>query len=316
MAGHLVERVRFRPAAEIEHKVAADEVFGHAVQLPGFQGFLDGLPSTLGAQDLKDLVAAMRQARADGRPILWAMGAHAVKCGLTPWLTALAREGFMTALALNGAAVIHDLELALIGETSEDVAAHLGDGAFGTADEPGRLLGEALRTGGRRGFGAIAAEVLASDCMPRRDRSLLAALRQCDVPVTVHAALGTDTIHFHPSVDWSLLGGALQRDFTTYVDLVAELDGGGVYLNVGSAVLLPEVFLKAVTVIRNGGRRLEGFTTANLDMIQHYRPRENVLRRPGGRAIALTGHHEIMIPLIGCALLSGERPIPEGGSTS
>ncbi len=306
------EDVTFRPVAEIKHKVHAEEDFGFAVQLPGFQSFIDGLPNVLAAKELKKLIKAMRQARENGKPIIWAMGAHSIKCGLTPWLLALARQGFITAFAFNGACAIHDLELALAAETSEDVAAHLTDGLFGTADEPGRLIGKALTKAKNEGFGPTISKLLASELFPRRDLSLLAGCHNLKIPVTFHAALGTDTIHFHPAVDWAILGKALQRDFESYVGKIAELNDGGVYLNVGSAVLLPEVFLKALTVARNQGKEVNDFTTANLDMVQHYRPKVNVLSRPGGQAIALTGHHEIMIPLLACSLLSGPAKIPTG----
>ena len=315
--------VNFRPVKEIAHKVHASQDFAHAVQLPGFQSFIDGLPDVLAAKELKALIAAIRLAKEKGKPIIWAMGAHSIKCGLTPWLLAMAREGFITAMAFNGACVIHDLELALAAETSEDVAEHLSDGLFGTADEPGRLIGEALSAAigveaasgkgatSNKGFGQIVTTLLASEKFPRRDLSLMAGCCRLGIPVTFHAALGTDTIHFHPAVDWSLLGKSLQLDFEDYVAEIAELNDGGVYLNVGSAVLLPEVFLKALTINRNMGKKVNDFTTANLDMVQHYRPRVNVLSRPGGQAIALTGHHEIMIPLLACALLSGKSRVPE-----
>ena len=304
--------VNFRPVKEIPHKVHASKDYGHALSLPGFQSFLDGLPNVLAAKELKALIQSLRQAKEKGKPIIWAMGAHSIKCGLTPWLLALAREGFITAFAFNGACVIHDLELALAAETSEDVAEHLSDGLFGTADEPGKMIGEALAQNPEQGFGQTVTDLLASDQFPRRDLSLLAGCARLQIPVSFHAALGTDTIHFHPAVDWALLGKALQIDFEQYVAQIAKLNDGGVYLNVGSAVLLPEVFLKALTINRNLGRKVNDFTTANLDMVQHYRPKVNVLSRPGGQAIALTGHHEIMIPLLVCALLSGESRVPKG----
>jgi len=311
--GSVFDQISFRSIKDIDHKVD-EKVMGHAVSLPGFNSFIDGLPNVLAADGLRDLLQALRKAKELGRPIMWSMGAHSIKCGLTPWLIALAREGFLTSLSINGAAVIHDIELALAAETSEDVEAHLDGGVFGSANEPGAMLGACVEENGDNGegFGQQAAALLAGERFARTDLSLLAGLHRLDVPVTVHAALGTDTIHFHPALDWGLLGTALKRDFELFIELVRGLDSGGVFVNVGSAVIMPEVFLKALTVARNTGTTIEDFTTANLDMIQHYRPRENVLKRPGGRAIALTGHHEIMIPLLACALFSGEIVTTKG----
>jgi hypothetical protein len=299
------DRIKFRPVKEIPHLIDAKKAFGHAVKLPDFDRFIDGLPDVLGAKGLKNLILAMRTARDEGKEIVLGMGAHSIKCGLTPWLLALAREGFITSVAMNGACLIHDIELALCGETSEDVSSHLQDGLFGSADEPGTIVGNALSAEESQGLGLgkIAAKLLTSTAFPQRGNSLIGGLSQLNIPITFHAALGTDTIHFHPKLDWALLGKALEHDFDNFIESVAKLSGG-VYINLGSAVILPEVFLKALSIARNTGSEVSGFTTANLDMIQHYRPRENVLKRPGGQAIALTGHHEIMIPLIGAALLS------------
>ncbi len=299
------DKIKFHPVKEISHLVEAKKTFGHAVKLPDFDKFIDGLPEVLGAKSLKNLIKAMRLAKEQGKEIILGMGAHSIKCGLTPWLLALAREGFITSVAMNGACLIHDIELALCGETSEDVGAHLGDGLFGSANEPGLIVGEALDSKENRGkgLGKIAGELLTSDLFPQKGYSLIGGLSQLNIPMTFHAALGTDTIHFHPKLDWALLGKALEHDFESFIESVSKLSGG-VYINLGSAVILPEVFLKALSIARNTGSEVSGFTTANLDMIQHYRPNANVLKRPGGQAIALTGHHEIMIPLIGASLLS------------
>jgi len=334
-------KIKFRSVNEIDHIVKAKETFGHAVKLPDFGKFINGLPEVLGAKSLKNLILAMKTARKNNKPIILGMGAHSIKCGLTPWILALAREGFITAVAMNGACLIHDMELGLCGETSEDVNAHLDTGLFGSADEPGSILGKALhdemgktlddeigktlqdQVNGKlkeeistapreedyninKRLGAIASRLLSSsDIFPMKGYSLIAGLSSLNIPITFHAALGTDTVHFHPAVDWGILGKALENDFNLFIEHVSHLDGG-VYINLGSAVILPEVFLKALSIARNTGSKISDFTTANMDMIQHYRPRENVLKRPGGQAIALTGHHEIMIPLLTAALLAND----------
>ena len=300
-------KIKFHPVKDIDHLVSADETFGHAVKLPNFGKFIDGLPQVLAAKNLKALISALRTARNTRKEIILGMGAHSIKCGLTPWILSMAREGFITSVAMNGACLIHDMELAICGETSEDVGSHLSDGLFGSADEPGTFIGEALNNPENMGagFGEIAVQLLQSEKFPLKCNSLIHGLSQLNIPVTFHAALGTDTIHFHPKVDWGLLGKALEADFERFIGHVSTLSEG-VYINLGSAVILPEVFLKALSIGRNTGSIIENFTTANLDMIQHYRPRENVLKRPGGQAIALTGHHEIMVPLIAAALLSDE----------
>lgn len=271
--------------------------------------WLDGLPRILAADSLRLLVAALEEARRKGKPIVWGLGGHVIKCGLAPVLLDLARRGFATAFALNGAAAIHDFEIALSGATSEDVEAVLPGGRFGTAEETGREMNRAIVEGVRDGLGAGEAlcrhldGVAAPELAPY---SLLVGSWRAAVPVTVHVAIGADTPHTHPAFDPAALGAATHQDFRLFCSLAAELDGGGVYVNVGSAVILPEVFLKAVSVVRNLGHALREFTTVNLDFLQHYRPRVNVLGRPhaqaGGQGIALTGHHELMIPLLAAVL--------------
>ena len=271
-----------------------------------FQDFFSSLPNILAAKHFKDVVAAVVQARKDGRPVMLGMGAHSIKVGLSPVIIDLMERGVITSLALNGAGIIHDFELAFIGQTSEDVDKEILSGAFGMAEETGSMLNQAIRTAGTdEGIGAAVGRMIHSSDFPYKDKSLLAAGRRLNVPITVHIAIGTDIIHMHPSFDGRATGEAAHRDFITFCSLVSELEGG-VYINLGSAVLLPEIFLKAVTLVRNLGHSLQHFTTVNMDFVQHYRPNTNVVRRPtqgGGRGFALTGHHEIMLPLLAAAII-------------
>ena len=250
-------------------------------------------------------------AREQGRAILWGMGGHVIKCGLAPVLIDLMRRGLATGFVLNGAAAIHDFEIALAGHTSEDVEAVLPGGRFGTAEETGREMNRAIVEGDRDALGMGEALGRALDGMGEAvtcpEVSLLLNAYRAGVPVTVHVAVGTDTPHTHPAADGAAIGSATHRDFRLFCGLVTELDRGGIYLNTGSAVLLPEVFLKAVSTVRNLGHPLAEFTTANFDFLQHYRPRVNVVERPhaesGGKGYAITGHHELMIPLLAAALI-------------
>jgi hypothetical protein len=251
-------------------------------------------------------VDAITAAQTKNKPVIWGIGGHVIKCGMAPVLIDLMRRGFATAFAMNGSAAIHDFEIALAGATSEDVEAVLPDGRFGAAEETGREWNRALQPG----IGAGEALGCALDRLAARqfaDASLLLQAWGAKVPVTVHVAIGTDTPHMHPAVNPETLGSATHLDFRLFCSLVAALDGGGIYINVGSAVVMPEVFLKAVSCVRNLGHELRGFTTVNLDFLQHYRPRMNVVERPhaqsGGKGYALTGHHEILIPLIAAALI-------------
>ncbi len=280
------------------------------------RAYLDSLPNQLAARSLREIVAHILAARSHGRPVILAMGAHVIKVGLSPIVVDLLERGLVTAVALNGACVVHDFELAYAGFTSEDVEAQLAGGEFGMAEETGRILNEAVADGARRGlgFGRAVGERLLTLKPPYLSQSLVAACARLDLPCTVHVALGTDIIHMHPSCDGARVGEATQRDFRLLAAIVADLEGGGVYLNVGSAVLLPEVFLKALTLARNLGHRVREFVTVNLDFIQHYRPTQNVVRRPvaqGGKGYALTGHHELLIPLLAAALIEGLEE-PEG----
>ena len=271
--------------------------------------FLESLPNILAARDLRQLAELIREARRRGRAIIAGLGGHVIKTGLAPVFIDLLRKGFVTAIAMNGSAVIHDFEIAVCGSTSEDVDASLGSGSFGGAEETGRIINNAIIAGAadRIGLGEAVGRELHLMQAPHADRSLLWAAYDARVPVTVHVAIGTDIIHIHPNADGAATGQTTHHDFRLLCSLVKELDGGGIYLNFGSAVVLPEVFLKTVTVIRNLGYRLEDFATANFDFIQHYRPLTNVVRRPvagTGRGFNFVGHHELLIPLLAAAVLS------------
>jgi hypothetical protein len=261
----------------------------------------------LAARDFRAVVDALTHARKNEAGIVWGLGAHVIKTGLAPILIDLMDRGFVSAIALNGAGVIHDFEIAMAGGTSEDVDESLGPGRFGMAEETGRGLNEAITRGVQAGLGigqAVARHL--ADTKPRfADRSILASAARLSVPVTVHVALGTDIIHMHASASGAALGEGSLRDFRHFVANVARLERG-VYLNCGSAVVLPEVFLKAVALARNRGIPLAGLTTVNLDFVRLYRPQTNVVTRPvagTGRGFSLTGHHEIMLPLLAAALV-------------
>ena len=275
-----------------------------------FSDFLDELPRILGARDLRDAIAAAARARTRGRPILWGFGAHVIKVGLAPIAVDLLERGFVSGILMNGAGCVHDLELAMMGATSEDVGPALDDGSFGMARETAERLNAAIAAGAADGIGMGAAvgREIEGGRYPHKARSILATASRLGVPVTVHAAIGTDIHHMHPSADGAALGATSYRDFETLAGLVATLEGG-VYFNVGSAVILPEVFLKAIALARNLGHRVQRFTTVNLDFIKQYRPTVNVVERPtrmGGRGISLVGHHEILIPLIAAGLVEAD----------
>jgi hypothetical protein len=268
--------------------------------------FVDSLPDILAAAEFKAVVRALGEARAAGGGIVWGLGAHVIKTGLGPVLIDLMERGYVSALATNGAAVIHDFEIALVGATSEDVDQALGPGRFGMADETGRLLNGAITDGVAQGLGLgqSVARLLAAKSPQYARSSVLAAAARLEIPVTVHVAIGTDIIHMHPAASGAAIGEGSLRDFRYFVSNVARLERG-LYLNCGSAVILPEVFLKAVALARNRGIALDGLTTVNLDFIRQYRPQTNVVLRPtagSGRGYTLIGHHEIMIPLLAAAL--------------
>jgi hypothetical protein len=299
------------PLAARGGKVRVEDFAGPYQKGSGIGGWLNSLPKILAGESFRAVVDALIRARTAGKPIIWGMGGHVIKCGLAPVLIDLMERGYATAFAMNGSAAIHDFEIALAGRTSEDVEAVLPDGSFGTAEETGREMNQAITCGARDGIGAGEALGRVLVKAPHARCSLLAAAYESGTPVTVHVALGTDTPHTHPAADPAAIGSATHHDFRLFCSLVAGLNGGGVYLNAGSAVVMPEVFLKAISAVRNLGSPLANFTTVNLDFLQHYRPRVNVVERPhaksGGRGYAITGHHELVLPLLAAALIENER---------
>jgi hypothetical protein len=311
--------LRTYPIASRKSKVSVREFARPSGKNPSLKNFLDGLPEILAGRDLRGVLSAIHRAKAKKKAALWGIGGHVIKVGLGPVLIELMRAGFVSGVAMNGAALIHDFEIALAGQTSEDVDASLGEGKFGMAEETGFGLNEIAKLAQRIriGYGEAAGQYLHSGILTAKHlaASVLAAAYQMRIPVTVHLAIGTDIPHMHPAADGGALGAASYRDFLLLCALVQKMDGGGAYLNWGSAVILPEVFLKAVSVAQNMGVRMRGITTANFDFIQHYRPLQNVVKRPtadkqrqGGEAskgYAITGHHELMMPLVAGALISG-----------
>jgi hypothetical protein len=276
-----------------------------------FQKFLETLPNILAGQTFQAVVTAIVEARRKGKPVILGMGAHATKVGLNPILVDLMRKEVITAVAMNGAVVIHDFELAYQGQTSEEVEAEIDSGRFGMAEDTGRILNEAIVKGWELGLGlgeAVGRYITShSKQFPHRRSSLLATGVQLGIPVTVHVAIGTDIIHMHPSANGEAIGGASLLDFRKLAAVVSQMEGG-VYINLGSAVFLPEVFLKTVTLGRNLGRALKRITTVNMDFLSHYRPLTNVVKRPtqkGGKGYNLIGHHELMVPLLAAAVLEG-----------
>ena len=274
----------------------------------GINGLLETLPHILAADSFRAVVDAIINARNKNKPVLWGLGGHVIKCGLAPILIDLMRRRYATGFAMNGSASIHDFEIALCGSTSEDVEAVLPDGRFGSAEETGREWNNAISANPSKGAGNALGEALTRLAPPQhKQASLLLQAHIAKAPLTIHIAFGTDTPHAHPACNPRALGEATHYDFRLFCTMVSELNGGGVYINAGSAVVMPEVFLKAVSTARNLGHELRDFTTVNLDFLQHYRPRVNVVERPhaqsGGRGYSLTGHHEIMIPLLAAALI-------------
>ena len=303
--------VRTYPLSSRRSKARAED-FARPVERGGtFKAWFDSLPAILGGEDLRRVVRALVEARNRDGGIIWGLGAHVIKTGLSPVLIDLMRRGYVSAIALNGAGIIHDFEIALSGATSEDVDESLGPGRFGMAQETGVLLNQAIREGAERGqgLGQAVAAYLASRNPPHADRSLAIAAHKHRIPVTVHVALGTDITHMHHTASGSAIGEASLRDFRYFTSCVARLNGG-VYLNCGSAVVLPEVFLKAVALARNQGQTLQGLTTVNIDFLRMYRPQTNVVTRPvagtNGMGISLVGHHEVLIPLIAAAVIEAD----------
>jgi hypothetical protein len=299
--------VRTYPLAERASKARAED-FGRPFAPGGsFAGWLASLPAFLGARDLKTAAAAIAAAKRGGRGVVWGIGAHVIKTGVSPILVDLMERGFVSALAMNGAGIIHDFEIALSGATSEDVDESLGPGQFGMAAETAQL-NDVIRRGAEagQGIGQAVGAHLAAAASPFARHSLAVAAHRLGIPLTVHVAVGTDIIHMHSSASGAALGEASLRDFRYFTSCVARL-AGGVYLNCGSAVVLPEVFLKAVALARNQGASLAGLTTVNIDFMRHYRPHVNVVTRPivgtGGTGLSLVGHHEVLIPLLAAAVL-------------
>ena len=274
--------------------------------LPGtaFEALLESIPQIHAGKSFRSLVEAVVAARECGAPVIQGMGAHVIKVGLSPLVIDLLERGVITAVALNGAGIIHDFEIAVVGRSSEDVGQGLEDGSFGMAKETAEQLNLAAKQAHERGIGLGRAvgELLLELDPPHLSQSILATCARLDLPATVHVAVGTDIIHMHGNADGAAIGAASMSDFRLLAKVVSGLSGG-VYLNVGSAVVLPEVFLKALNLARNVGRKVSGFTTANMDQIRHYRPRVNVLSRPGGQAIELVAHHELLYPLFRLAIL-------------
>jgi hypothetical protein len=300
--------VRTYPLASRSSKTRVED-FARPVDAGGsFRAWLESLPSILGAQDARRVADALVDARTRDAGIIWGLGAHVIKTGVSPVLIDLMKRGFVSALALNGAGLIHDFEIALSGATSEDVDESLGPGRFGMAEETAVLLNDAIRQGADRtlGLGQAVAQFLSDRNPPHADASLAVAAARLKIPLTVHVALGTDIIHMHPAASGAAIGETSLRDFRYFTSCVAKLRGG-MYLNCGSAVVLPEVFLKAVALARNQGADLDGLTTVNIDFMRMYRPQTNVVTRPvagSGTGISLVGHHEVLIPLIAAAVIN------------
>jgi len=301
--------VKTYPLASRTSKVKLSDFASPVADDASLQSFISSLPDVLAVQSLRQLTARIHQARESKKPIIWGIGGHVIKTGLAPLLIDLMRRGFVSAFAANGSVLVHDAEIAMIGSTSEDVDATLSEGIFGGAEETGQLLNTAALDGARDqiGLGEAVGRALTARSPQHRDYSLLCAAYDAKIPFTAHITIGGDIAHFHPKADGASLGGTTHTDFRLLAALVKEMNGGGVYLNVGSAVVLPEVFLKCVTLVRNLGHPLADITTANFDFIQSYRPLTNVVRRPtekgAGHGYSITGHHELTIPLLAAMLI-------------
>lgn len=297
------------PIATRKNKVTlANDFAGAITSGMSVSGLLAALPNQLGGESFNAVINAVVKARSKGKPVAIAIGGHVIKCGLQPVLKQLIDADIITSVAMNGSATIHDYEISLIGETSEDVGAVLHCGTFGMAEETGRDINGALKTGVADGigYGEALGRFIVEQNNPHKQFSLLAACFEKKIPATVHVAVGTDIIHQHPDCDGAVLGQASFNDFRLFTSVVSTLGNGGVFINIGSAVIMPEVFLKALSIAQNMGFHVDGFTTANFDMTQHYRPLQNVVKRPtagDSRGLTITGHHEIMIPLLAAGIL-------------
>ena len=301
------DKVRTYPVTKRFSKVQTSLLGKKIAKAASVRSFIRGLPDILAAQNLKHIASKVADCHRKNRTVLLGMGAHPIKVGLSPLIIDFMERGIIDAIALNGAGVIHDFELAFMGETSEDVAATLQNGSFGMGEETGAFINQAISDGSTKnlGVGAAVGQAIIRNRLPHQKLSILATAARLGIPVTCHIAIGTDIIHMHPKADGKALGDGSLRDFRTLTSVVATL-GGGVYLNFGSAVVLPEVFLKAVSLARNLGHPVQNLTTVNLDFLQHYRPLTNVVNRPtsqSGKGYHLTGHMEIMVPLLFAAVL-------------
>jgi hypothetical protein len=307
-----LKNIKTRPLAKRRSKVRASELSVLPEKGGSFNSFMASLPDILAAKDLKAVIAAIVKAHKAKKTVALGIGAHVIKTGLSPIIIDLMERGVVSSIATNGACIVHDFELAFAGKTSEDVDKEIESGAFGMAEETGSFLNKAIKQGVKKGYGIgrSVGEMIESSKFPNRDKSLFAAAARLGIPATVHVAIGTDIIHMHPSMDGAATGKGSEIDFRLFASVVSTLKQG-VYINLGSAVLLPEVFLKALTLSRNlaGGRgKVNNFTTVNMDFIQHYRAVTNVVRRPtlgSGKGYTLTGHHEIMLPLLYAGIIEG-----------
>lgn len=308
-----LEAVKTYPLSSRPSKVSLDDFAQPIQQNSSLNDFLGGLPNILAVQSLRELATRIHKARELQKPIIWGIGGHVIKTGLAPVIIDLMKRGLVTAIAANGSVLVHDCEIALVGSTSEDVDATLGAGAFGGAEETGQLLNRAAREGlgEKLGLGEAVGRALLGLNPKNANYSLLCSAYEAQIPFTAHLTIGGDIGHFHPQADGAALGATTHTDFRLLAEIVRRMDGGGVYLNIGSAVTLPEVFLKAVTLVRNLGHPLTDITTANFDFIQSYRPLTNVVRRPtadgAGRGFSITGHHELTIPLLAAVLICTDK---------
>ena len=308
-----LDNVSTYPLTSRPSKVSLDDFAKPVKEDSSLKDYLASLPNILAVQNLRELSARIQRARRAQKPIIWGIGGHVIKTGLAPIIIDLMNRGFVTAIAGNGSVLVHDSEIAMVGSTSEDVDATLGEGIFGGANETGQLLNRAAQQGAKDqiGLGEATSRALVAMNPAHPDQSLLCAAFKARVPFTAHITIGGDICHFHPDVDGAAIGATTHTDFRLLGELVRRMNGGGVYLNIGSAVTLPEIFLKAVTLVRNLGHELTDITTANFDFIQSYRPITNVVRRPtangAGKGYSITGHHELTVPLLAACLISLEQ---------
>ncbi len=308
-----LDQVSTYPLSSRPSKVTVDDFATPVSEESSLRHYLASLPNILAVQNLRGLASRVRRARTLGKPIIWGIGGHVIKTGLGPIIIDLMNRGLVTAIAANGSVLVHDAEVAMVGSTSEDVDATLGEGVFGGAEETGKLLNDAASDGAAKsvGLGEAVGGALLKTKPRNEDLSVLCAAYKARVPFVAFVTIGGDIAHFHPSADGAALGATSHTDFRLLGELVRRMNGGGVYLNIGSAVTLPEVFLKCVTLVRNLGHQLNDITTANFDFIQSYRPLTNVVRRPNadgaGHGYAITGHHELTIPLLAAELICGGR---------